>query len=98
MITATALCAVLLSSTIHAEEKNQTVTKKSVSTTDVLGNKNITIDAAIGFVDSFAIMGDCQEGQKARKEIEAKRDLASNEIQEESKKFEKLNMLANQQQ
>jgi len=90
MITATALCAVLLSSTIHAEEKNQTVTKKSVSTTDVLGNKNITIDAAIGFVDSFAIMGDCQEGQKARKEIEAKRDLASNEIQEESKKFEKL--------
>ena len=90
MITATALCAVLLSSTIHAEEKNQTVTKKSVSATDVLGNKNITIDAAIGFVDSFAIMGDCQEGQKARKEIEAKRDLASNEIQEESKKFEKL--------
>ena len=47
------------------------------------------IDAAIGFVDSFAIMGECLEGQKARKEIETKRDLASNEIQEESKKFEK---------
>jgi outer membrane protein len=86
MITATALCVVLLSSTINAE---QTSTKKSLSTADILGDSNVMIEAAIGFVDSFAIMGECQEGQKARKEIENKRDLASNEIQEESKKFEK---------
>lgn len=89
MITATALCAVLLSSSMHAEDRNQSNTKKSLSTADILGDSKITVDAAIGFVDSFAIMGDCQEGQKARKEIESKRDLASNEIQEESKKFEK---------
>ena len=93
MITATALCVVLLSSTINAENKNLSVTKKdtqnSLSTADFISDNNVMIEAAIGFVDSFAIMGDCQEGQKARKEIEAKRDLASNEIQEESKKFEK---------
>ncbi len=79
MKTATALCAVLLSSTINAE---QITTKKSLSTADVLGDSNVMIEAAIGFVDSFAIMGECQEGQKARKEIESKRDLASNEIQD----------------
>lgn len=89
MITAAALCIVLTSSIMHAENKTQSVQKKSLSTADILGDSKITIDAAIGFVDSFAIMGDCEEGQKARKEIEAKRDLASNEIQEESKKFEK---------
>lgn len=94
MITATAFCVVLFS-TINAEDKNQSVTTKkdtpqqSLSTTDLLGDSNVMIEAAIGFVDSFAIMGDCQEGQKARKEIETKRDLASNEIQDESKKFEK---------
>ena len=83
MIAATALCVVLFSNSINADAK------KSLSTADFLGDSNILVNAAIGFVDSFAIMGDCAEGQKARKEIEAKRDLASNEIQEESKKFEK---------
>ncbi|HSC24996.1 MAG TPA: OmpH family outer membrane protein [Candidatus Babeliales bacterium] len=65
------------------------MTGRSISTVDILGDSNVMVEAAIGFVDSFAIMGDCQEGQKARKEIETKRDLASTEIQEESKKFEK---------
>jgi len=84
MITTTAFCVVLFS-TVNAEDKNQSV----LSTANFIGDSNVMIEAAIGFVDSFAIMGDCQEGQKARKEIESKRDLASNEIQEESKKFEK---------
>jgi Skp family chaperone for outer membrane proteins len=94
MITTTAFCVVLFS-TVNAEDKNQSVAAKkdtpqqSLSTADFIGDSNVMIEAAIGFVDSFAIMGDCQEGQKARKEIESKRDLASNEIQEESKKFEK---------
>jgi Skp family chaperone for outer membrane proteins len=54
-----------------------------------MSNNNVSVDAVIGFVESFAVMGDCQEGLKARKEIEAKRDLAGREIQDESKKFEK---------
>lgn len=85
MLATTALCVVLFSNSISAEATKQ---NKSLSTADFLGD-DITIDATIGFVDSFAIMGDCKEGQKARQEIESKRDLASNEIQEESRKFEK---------
>lgn len=81
MIIATVLCVVLFNN-INAETK-------SLSTADFIGDNNITIDAAIGFIDSFAIMGDCQEGLKARQEIESKRNLAANEIQDESKKFEK---------
>ena len=104
IITATALCVILLN-TVNADDKNLSTTAnketktsnlvtdkmtgRSLSTADFLGDNNVLIDAAIGFVDSFAIMGDCQEGQKARKDIENKRDLASNEIQEESKRFEK---------
>jgi Skp family chaperone for outer membrane proteins len=82
VLTASILCIALYHNGASAEQKNLT-------TADIIGDSNIMIDAAIGFVDSFAIMGDCQEGQKARKEIETKRDLASGEIQEESKRYEK---------
>lgn len=93
IITATAICALLFGNIINADEKTQLVAKKDTqkinSVADVMSDSNITLDAAIGFIDSFAVMGDCQEGQKARKEIESKRDLATQEIQDESKKFEK---------
>ena len=93
MITATALCVVLLSSTIHAEDKNLSAakkdTQKSLSTADFLGDNNVKIEAAIGLVDSYAMMGESDEGQTERREIESQRDLATNEIQEESKRFEK---------
>jgi len=94
MITATVLCTVLFSNVINAEEKAQLVAKKDTQKTissvaDVMSDSNITVDIAMGFIDSFAIMGDCQEGQKARKEIESKRDMATREIQDESKRFEK---------
>jgi outer membrane protein len=70
-------------------KRNETQKPQQLSATDVLGDANITVDAKIAFVDSFAIMGECQEGQKARKDIEAKRDLATQEIQDDSKTFEK---------
>lgn len=89
IITATAFCAVLLNNSINAETQSTAKPKTISSVADVMGDSKVTIDAAIGFVESFAIMGDCQEGQKARKEIEAKRDLAGKEIQDESKKYEK---------
>lgn len=90
IITATTLCVALFNNCINAETQTSAKPKAITSVTDVMGDSNVTLDAAIGFVESFAIMGDCQEGQKARKEIEAKRDLASTEIQNESKKYEKL--------
>jgi len=65
------------------------MTGRSASTADFLDNADIKIDATIGFVESFTIMGECEEGKLARQNIEAKRDLAAQEIQEESKKFEK---------
>lgn len=76
-----------------AQSKNLVATDKmtgrSVSTADFLADEQVTIDATIGFVESFTIMGECEEGKKARQDIEKKRDLAALEIQEESKKFEK---------
>jgi Skp family chaperone for outer membrane proteins len=90
IITATALCAVLLNNSVNAETQSSAKSKTISSVADIMGDSKVTIDAAIGFVESFAVMGDCQEGQKARKEIEAKRDLAGREIQDESKKYEKV--------
>lgn len=92
IITVTGLCVVLLSNTItYSEDKKQTTT---TTVTDPMTNRSfaatdISSDLSIAFVDSFAIMGECQEGQLARKDIENKRDLAAQEIQEESKVFEK---------
>ena len=88
VITTTALCVTLFNVSLNAD--TQGAAKKVVSVADVIGDSKVTIDAKIGFVESFAIMGDCQEGQKARKEIEAKRDAAGREIQDESKKYEKV--------
>jgi Skp family chaperone for outer membrane proteins len=88
IFTATALCVTLLN-TVNASQS--TAKPKAItSVADVMGDSNISLDASIGFIESFAIMGDCQEGQKARKEIEAKRDAAGREIQDESKKYEKV--------
>ena len=97
MITATAFCALMTVSVVSAEDKNVAVPKKdtaatntkSLSTADFMGDSNISVDATIAFVESFTIMGECEEGKIARQNIEAKRDLATQEIQEESKKFEK---------
>jgi len=69
------------------------MTGRSVSTADFLADSNISVDANIAFVESFTIMGECEEGKIARQNIEAKRDLATQEIQEESKKFEKSKVL-----
>ncbi len=82
MITATTLCAILLSNSINAEQK-------SLSTADVLSDSKVTINATVGFVESFTMMGESEKGQEKRKEIEGKRNLATGELQEESKKFEK---------
>ncbi len=89
MITATAICAVLVTTSVNAETQSPAKPKTISSIADVMGDSKVTMDAAIGFVESFAVMGDCQEGLKARKEIEAKRDLAGKEIQDQAKKYEK---------
>ena len=96
MIAATAFCALITVSVVSAEDKNITTVKKdtttkaqSLSASDIIGDANISVDATIAFVESFTIMGECEEGKIARQNIEAKRDLATQEIQEESKKFEK---------
>jgi len=105
MMITTAFCMVAISTLSYAADKAVVVTKKETPATSVkkeapkktehfsaaglVGDGKVTVDAAIGFVESFTIMGECVEGQKARKDIEAKRDLATQEIQDESKRFEK---------
>lgn len=96
MIVTTVFCAVAMSTFSNAEDKIVGTTKretptqsKNLSASELVGDRNIKVDAKIAFVDSFTIMGECQEGQKVRKEIEGKRDLATQELQNESKEFEK---------
>ncbi len=72
-----------------SERITDKITNRSFTAPDIAGDSSLMPDLAIGFVDSFAIMGECEEGQKARKDIETKRDLAAQEIQDESKKLEK---------
>ena len=75
MLNATALCVTFMTTSIaHAE---------------TLSVADLSVNAKIGFVESFAVMGECEEGQKARQDIETKRDLATQEIQSEAKKLEK---------
>ena len=63
--------------------------KSVASITDILTDRSVVLDATTVIVDSYVVMGECEEGQKARRDIERKKDLASQEIQEESRAFEK---------
>ena len=46
------------------------------------------VDAKIGFVDTFQVMGECQQGQKARNDLEKKREELSSDIQQDEKKIQ----------
>jgi outer membrane protein len=72
-------------------EKKETekMTGRTVTLSEMMSEGDLKIDATIAFVDSFAIMGECEQGKKARTEIENKRDLATGDLQEEAKKIEK---------
>lgn len=89
----TGLCVGLMSSLVaddkNVSEHNKEIKKSALTVTDVIGSKDIRLDAHVMFVETFTVMGEGETGQIARKEIESKRDLASQEIQEESKKMEK---------
>ena len=86
VILAAGLCVVLMNSVaVNADPK----VSNSVSLSDILGDSAITTDAHIGFIESYAVMGESAQGLKIRGEIEAKRDSATKEIQEGSKKLEK---------
>src|SRR5579863_10366856 len=72
-------------------EKKETdkMTGRAVTLSEMMSEGDLKVDATIAFVDSFAIMGECEQGKKARTEIENKRDLATGDLQEEAKKIEK---------
>ena len=82
----TGLCVgLMIGSASIAEDKNNSAPR----VVDVMTNRDIKLDAHVMFVETFTVMGEGETGQIARKEIESKRDLATQEIQEESKKIEK---------
>lgn len=90
----TGLCVGFMS-TVSAEDQNVSASrtaqakKNDLTVSDVIANRDVKLDATIRFVETFTVMGEGEPGQIERKEIESKRDLASQEIQEESKKIEK---------
>jgi Skp family chaperone for outer membrane proteins len=82
----TGLYVGLFSSALIAQEKNAI---KKENAGEVTATEALKLDANVRFVETFTIMGEGDSGQRYRKEIEAKRDLATEMIQEESKKIEK---------
>lgn len=80
----TGLCVSLVNNgLVVAQDKGS-----SVTVADVM-SKDFTLDAKIRFVETFTVMGEGEPGLIERREIENKRDLATQQIQEESKKLEK---------
>ena len=74
---------------VAAEKKEKEVLKTNLNVTDVITNNEIKLEANVRFVETFTVMGEGDSGQIYRKEIEGKRDLAAQTIQDESKKIEK---------
>jgi len=64
-------------------------TKLQLNVTNVVADNSVKLEANVRFVETFTVMGEGDSGQIYRKEIESKRDLASQTIQDESKKIEK---------
>ena len=64
-------------------------TKAQLNVTNVVVDNSVKLEANVKFVETFTVMGEGDSGQILRKEIESKRDLASQIIQDESKKIEK---------
>jgi len=78
-----------LSTTDPLSGRSATFETATISATDILTDRSIALDATTVIIDSYVVMGECQEGLNARKEIEYKKELASQEIQDESRIFEK---------
>jgi Skp family chaperone for outer membrane proteins len=96
ILTATVFCATLITTPLaHAEDKAAVATAKketksqNLSATDIIKDKNFTIDVSVAFVESFSVMGEGEPGINEKQAIESKRNFAAQEIQDESKQFEK---------
>ncbi len=70
-----------------AKEIKSGAQDKKLTATRVLGAPDVKVDAKIGFVDTFQVMGTSQQGQKARKDLEKKREELSNGIQKDEEKI-----------
>ena len=75
------------------------VKPKIASATSTFNNKNLSnfmVDSnlstniEIRFIDSFEVMGSCQEGIKARHDLEEKREVLGKEIQQEEQKITQI--------
>jgi len=71
-----------------AKEIKKVVQDKNLTATRVLSASDVKVDAKIGFVDTFQVMGTSQQGQKARKDLEQKREELSSDIQQDEKKIQ----------
>ena len=71
--------------TTVAPKKESSPQAQTLSATDIILDKQINM----GFVESFTVMGEGNSGVDERHNIEEKRNFATQEIQEESKQFEK---------
>lgn len=88
----TGLYVGLLGGALVAEDKNvgkAETAKSEIKATDVMAQDEFKLEATVMFVETFTVMGEGDSGQMHRHEIETKRDLATQTIQEESKKIEK---------
>jgi len=95
IITATGFI-VLMSASAYAEDKAITTVKKDVAPAKTTAVKSVSIadvspmvNASIGFVESYTVMGEGDSGKDFRKNVEEKHSLARHDLQEEAKNLEK---------
>lgn len=88
------LCPALLGAASPTKQSSSSVGIKNVSATpssDKVGIKNVSAmpatDLKIGVVDSFAVMRDSEEGQKAAKKLEQERDILTAKIRKKEEEY-----------
>jgi Skp family chaperone for outer membrane proteins len=67
----------------------ETPESQKLSAADFISEKDITLDITVKFIEALTVMGEGDPGLEQRQALEAKRNLSSQEIQEESRDFEK---------
>ena len=81
---------------VYAQQVTQKAKPKTENSTSISNNKmlsnfmvdtNLSTNIEIRFIDSFEVMGGCNEGVKARQDLEVKREVLSKDLQKEERKI-----------
>jgi len=75
---------------VKPKTANSTSVSHNKTLSNFMGDSNLSTNIEIRFIDSFEVMGSCNEGIKARHELEEKREVLGKEIQQEEQKITQI--------